>query len=97
MPRPTSKATKDPWAGLTEALARAGEKRPIGDHWLTTEQIAVKLGKKFQTVQSYLGRHRNQFEMFRGCISNGKKLVTSIWWRPIQLDTGAKRGNLKHK
>jgi len=84
MPRPTSKATKDPWAAFADALAKSGEKRPIGPNWLDMQEIGKKLGKTRVAAQTFITRNRDKFDQFRGCVAKGNKLVTAIWWRPKQ-------------
>jgi len=91
MPRPTSRTTNDPWAGLTANLATIGEKRPVGPHWLSSIEIARKLSKGLGATKMLIKRNRGQFEMFRGCVAKNGKLVNSVWWRPIPLAKQSKR------
>ena len=78
---------KDPWKGFTQALIASNEKRPTGPYWLTKHELAEKLGKNLDAVESIINRNRDSFERFVGFVVSNNRLVGRVWYRPINNAT----------
>lgn len=79
MRRPSLKAIN--WDGFAAALVAKPETRPVGEGWMTTEELMRKHKTSKKRVADAMARIPHQ--RFVGYINSNAKLCRQVWYRPL--------------